>query len=162
MCCTLSFGLQNSTRYICHTKQLINDWSCQQSFVDDALLIPKLNHKTALHHHSPVNPTSNVEQANVFVCYLFVWWCTVSDSELMCLCILKPQRWTVYKYQCITGLVIFFYPDKNEICTIVHFSLRVLVLPVLRAVQNSCCSVHKVNWSSIIIHDTQWWKKYLF
>lgn len=50
---------------ICNMKQLINDWQCQQSFVDDAVLIPKLNHKTALHHGGPVNPASGSEQANV-------------------------------------------------------------------------------------------------
>ena len=61
---TSLFGLQN--RHICNTKQPINDWQCQQSFVDDALLIPKLNHKSALHHDDPVSPTNSEEQANVF------------------------------------------------------------------------------------------------
>lgn len=62
-------------RYICNLKQLINDSQCQQTVVDDAVLIPKLNHKTALHHDSPVNPTSCGKQANV----LF-------ESKIWCAC----------------------------------------------------------------------------
>lgn len=62
---TLSFGLQNGTRYICNMRQLINDWQCQQSF-DDAVLIPELNHKTALHHDCPAYPTNSGECVFLF------------------------------------------------------------------------------------------------
>lgn len=85
--CLLAFKTAHG--YICNTKQLINDWQCQRTFVDDAVLIPKLNHKTALHHDGPVNPASSGKQAN-----------GLSASEIFLilnhLCILNPQRWTVY------------------------------------------------------------------
>lgn len=49
-CVTLSSGLQNCTRHISNMKQLISDLQCQLCFVDDTVLIPKVNHKTTLHH----------------------------------------------------------------------------------------------------------------
>lgn len=54
-----------SVVYICNMRQLINDWQCQQSFVDDAVLINKVNHNTAPQPDSTVNPTSGGEEAHV-------------------------------------------------------------------------------------------------
>lgn len=48
-------------------KQLVSVWQCQQGFVDDAVLISKLQHEAALHHDNPVDPPTR-KQENMFVC----------------------------------------------------------------------------------------------